>query len=152
LPLREPIDGLWYRGLQLAGAAGSLAWCLWQQRRGSSARWLATAALGAGLAWLMLFGPSVEHATYVFLTPVLAWAWLERNVWPRGRALITAAVVLIFLLGWGIVGRSLAPWTPLAEAALPLGTSLFALWLIGAAWSDRNNVDGSLRSLNGVVR
>jgi hypothetical protein len=133
LPLREPIDSAWYRVLQGLGAAAALAWCLWQQRRGGSGKWLATGALAMGLAWLMLFGPAVEHATYVFLTPVLAWAWLQRAAWPRGRWLVTLAMVLILVLGWGAVTRALLPVVPAALAALPLGTSLFIVWLLGAS-------------------
>ena len=119
--------------LQGLGAAAALAWCLWQQRRGGSGKWLATGALGMGFAWLMLFGPAVEHATYVFLAPVLAWAWLERAAWRRGRWLITTALVLILFLGWGAVTRALLPVAPAVLAALPLGTALFVVWLLGAS-------------------
>lgn len=132
LPLREPIDTAWYRVLQGLAAAAALAWCLWQQRREGSGKWLATVALAMGFAWLMLFGPAVEHATYVFLAPVLAWAWLERGAWPRGRWLITLAMVLVLVLGWGAVTRALLPAAPAVLAALPFGTSLFVVWLLGA--------------------
>src|SRR5207244_2467507 len=33
VPIREPIDSVWYRVLQVSSAAGALAWCLWQRRR-----------------------------------------------------------------------------------------------------------------------
>ncbi|HEY7310039.1 MAG TPA: glycosyltransferase family 87 protein [Gemmataceae bacterium] len=136
ISLREPIDSSWYRPLQLATAAGILLWCLWQQRRAArlelGPRWLIHVTLSMGLAWLMLFGPAVEHATYVFLAPPLAWALLERRAWPLGRGLILASFVLIMVLGWGAVSRLLPMW-PVLLTALPAGTALFALWLLGYA-------------------
>src|SRR5262249_15261275 len=91
--------------------------------------------LSMGLAWLMLFGPAVEHATYVFLAPPLLWALLERHAWPHGRGLIWASALLIMVLGWGAVTRLLAPDWPVLLTALPAGTALFVLWLIGYARS-----------------
>jgi hypothetical protein len=140
IALREPLDATWYRPLQLATAAAVLLWCLWQKRRaarlGLGRRWLVFVTLSMGLAWLMLFGPAVEHATYVFLAPPLMWAFLERRAWPIGRGLIVAAFVLIMILGWGAVSRLLPMW-PILLTALPAGTALFALWLIGYARSCR---------------
>jgi hypothetical protein len=98
-----------------------------------SQRWLVRATLALGCAWLMLFGPAVEYATYVFLAPVLAWAALERTDWRAGRRLIAAALVLVLVLGWGGLTRQLADRVPLVLAALPAGTTLFAIWLIGHA-------------------
>jgi hypothetical protein len=139
LPLCEPIAGHSYRLVQLAGAGGVLAWCLWQRRRadrlGLGAPWLIHVTLGAGMAWLMLFGPAVEHATYVFLAPFLAWAVVQREQWARGRLLLGTAAVLVFALGWGAVWRlASAAWPSggsLVVASLPLGTALFLLWLAG---------------------
>jgi hypothetical protein len=139
LPLREPMDSVWYRLVQLASAAAVLGWCLWQQRRatrlGLGMRWLVFVTLSMGLAWLMLFGPAVEHATYVFLTAPLAWTLLERRVWPGGRGMILAAFALIMVLGWGAMTRLLSPEWPVLLTALPFGTALYALWLIGYAQS-----------------
>jgi hypothetical protein len=132
LPL-TPDARAWYRALQLLGAAGTLTWCLAQQARGAGPRWLLCATLGMGMAWMMLFGPAVEHATYAFLAPSLAWAVLQRETWPRGRWLSAAAFVLIAVLGWDIVTRPLLGDVPLLMAALPLGSLLFTLWLIGYA-------------------
>ncbi|HJT78379.1 MAG TPA: glycosyltransferase 87 family protein, partial [Gemmataceae bacterium] len=126
-----------YRALQLLSAAGALAWCLWQQARGASPRWLCCATLGMGTAWLMLFGPAVEHATYAFLGPSLAWAVLEREEWPRGRWLIGTAFVLVAVLGWDDLTRRLLGDLPLLTVALPLGTLLFTVWLVGYGWSSR---------------
>ncbi len=136
LALREPIDSSCYRLVQLVTAAGALVWCLGQQRRaarlGLGCRWLVHVTLSMGLAWMMLFGPAVEHATYVFLTPPLAWALLERRTWPHGQGLILAAFGLVMILGWGAVTRLLPSW-PVLLTTLPAGTALFAFWLIGYA-------------------
>jgi len=137
LPLCEPMDSGWYRFAQLLTAAGVLAWCLWQRYRtrrlGLGARWLIHTTLSMGLAWLMLFGPAVEHATYVFLAPPLLWAVLERRAWPLGRGLILGSFLLIMVLGWGAVTRLLSPDWPVLLTTLPAGTALFILWLIGYA-------------------
>lgn len=137
--LSAPLDSCWYRLVQLTTAAGVLGWCLWQRRcaarRHLGPRWLVHVTLSMGLAWLMLFGPAVEHATYVFLAPPLIWALLERRAWPHGRGLVLASFALIMLLGWGAVQRLLGPDWPVLLTALPAGTALFALWLLGYAAS-----------------
>ncbi len=137
LSLHAPMDSLWYHRVQLATAAAALGWCLWQRHRaahlGLGSRWLVHVTLSMGLAWLMLFGPAVEHATYVFLAPPLLWALLEDSAWPHGRLLIWASFTLIMVLGWGAVTRLLTPDWPIVLTALPAGTALFALWLIGYA-------------------
>jgi|SRR5579883_283755 len=135
--LGEPMASSWYRLVQLASGAAALAWCLLQRhragQRGLEPRWLIHVTLSMGLAWLMLFGPAVEHATYVFLAPPLLWALLERRAWPHGRGLIWASFFFIMVLGWGVVSRLLAPDWPVLLTALPAGTALFTLWLIGYA-------------------
>src|SRR5262249_17372757 len=100
--------------------------------RGVEERELVTRTLAAGLAWLMLFGPSIEHATYVFLAPVLCWAFLEPGGAGR-RALIGSAFALVMVLGWGSLTRPLLDTLPILLAALPVGTALFAVWLAGRA-------------------
>jgi hypothetical protein len=135
--LREPMDSSWYRLVQLATATWVLLWCLGQKRRADrlelGPRWLLHVALSMGLAWLMLFGPAVEHATYIFLAPTLAWAVLEGRAWPSGQGLIWAAFTLIMVLGWGALGRQVGPGWPAVLAVLPAGTTLFVLWLLGYA-------------------
>ncbi len=137
LPLGEPMASFWYHLVQLTAAAAVLGWCLWQRHRagclGLGPRWLIHVSLSMGLAWLMLFGPAVEHATYVFLAPPLLWALLEPNAWPNGRGLIWASFTFIMVLGWGAVTRMLLPAWPIVLTALPAGTALFAVWLIGYA-------------------
>jgi hypothetical protein len=133
MPWRAPIDTPLYPAGQVLSALAALAWCLWQRQRGASDRWLAHVALGIGLAWLLLFGPAVEHQTYVFLAPPLAWAVVESRAWPGGRGLLAAAFTLIVVLGWDALTLSLQPQFPLALAALPAGTTLFSAWWLGYA-------------------
>lgn len=148
LLLSEPMDSSWYRPVQLATAIAALLWCLWQQRRarrlGMGPRWLIHVTLSMGLAWLMLFGPAVEHATYVFLAPPLAWAVLERQAWLLGRGLILASFTLVMVLGWGALTRLLPSW-PILLTALPAGTTLFVLWLLGYAASCGSRIEESTR-------
>ncbi len=133
LPLLRPIDWAGYPALQLGAAACTLAWCLWQRARHTDPRRVLQLALAMGMAWLMLFGPAVEHPTYAFLAPSLAWALLEWQAWPRGRGLIVSAFVLIAVLGWEPLVHPLLNRLPLLLAALPLGSALFAAWLLGYA-------------------
>jgi hypothetical protein len=145
LEVCAPVFDPCYRPLQLLAAVATLVWCLWQRRRAArldlGGGWLVHVSLSAGMAWLMLFGPAVEHATYVFLAPMLAWAVVQHEEWPAGRLLIGAAAVLILVLGWGAVSRQASvAWPaggPLLVAALPVGTSLFLLWLAGYSASRR---------------
>lgn len=125
-----------YRAVQLLTAAAALAWCLWQRRRHDNPRRRTTLALAMGLTWLMLFGPAVEHASYVFLAPVLNWALLERGAFPRGRGFVIAAFVLVMVLGWDAIGRAVPALAPALLTALPIGTALFTGWLIGYGQSD----------------
>jgi hypothetical protein len=134
--LREPLHSGVYRGVQLLTGAGALVWCLWQRRRIYDRRRLTTVVLAMGVAWLMLFGPATEHATYVFLAPVLSWAVLRRGGLPRGRRLIGAAFVLVMILGWDALGRSVTEAAPVLLTALPVGTTLFTFWLIGYTQTD----------------
>src|SRR5205823_8553345 len=128
-PVCEPLDSGVYRAVQLLTAGGALAWCLSQRRRIEDPRRRATVVLAMGLAWLMLFGPAVEHATYVFLTPVLNWALLQPNAPRHGRWAIMPAFVLVMLLAWGVTAPSVMETAPVLLTVLPIGTTFFTCWL-----------------------
>ena len=147
--LREPIHSAVYRGVQLLTAAAVMGWCLWQRRRTDDSRRLTTTVLAMGTAWVMLFGPATEYATYVFLAPMLNWAVLQRGADAASRCLILTAVVLVELLGWDAVSRSLEAAAPVLLTALPIGTTLFTLWLIGYA---RQNVSPGRQGRQDEVR
>jgi hypothetical protein len=128
--LREPLDAPLYRALQLLAALAALVWSQRLRRQLVTEREVVTRTLAAGLAWLMLFGPAVEHAGYAFLAPVLCWAFLESGRGMGRRALIGTAFGLVMVLGWGSLTRSLLDALPVLLAALPVGTALFAVWLV----------------------
>jgi hypothetical protein len=134
VPLTAPIDGPAYRAVQLATAAGCLAWCLALRKRGAGRRQLISRVLGVAAAWLMLFGPASEHATYVFLAPFLAAAVVDPGARTSARTLFAAAAALVLTLGWGAVSLRVAAVFPAVLAALPAGAALFAA---GLALADR---------------
>jgi len=110
-----------------------------------------TLTLGTG--WLMLFGPSVEHATYAFLAPLLAWGLISRELPPVSRYLNRCGGILILVLGWGTLSSPLLPWAPWLLAALPLGTGCLMLGLICSSFSDPILTEefGSARCTAGVA-
>jgi hypothetical protein len=126
IPLREPLTSPAYRVCQLATAGLAFLWVLGLARRGTPARQGTTLALAAGTGWLLLFGPSSEHPTFVLLAPTLLWGLLaERN----SSWLVRLAGVCILVLGWGALTEPVRPWCPWLLASLPLGTLLYLLWL-----------------------
>ena len=131
--LKEPLDSPVYRVVQLLAACAALIWSQRLRRRGMPERELVGRTLAIGLAWLMLFGPAVEHATYVFLAPVLCWAVLAVGDGTGRRVLIGTAFVLVMVLSWGSLTRPLLDVLPALLLALPLGTALFVAWLVGDA-------------------
>ena len=68
---------------------------------------------------------ALEHATYTFLAPALAWALLDRQTWPRGRWLVGTAFVLISVLGWDPLTHPLMDRLPVLLAA-PHGRAVAA--------------------------
>ena len=101
----------------LTAMSGPLLQLPRQRRLLVDRRSLVLVTLGMGTAWLMLFGPSIEHPTYVFLAPVLAWAAVQGVEWKPGRWLLVPALVLILILGWGALTE------PFQEAAVLLAPS-----------------------------
>jgi hypothetical protein len=126
-----PLDGAWYRWVQMGAGLVTFLWCALLRWRGAQRADLAKWTVGLGCAWLMLFGPAVEHASYAFLAPCLAGAFVERNIWPRGRWLVILSALLVFFLGFGALTRPLLPYTPWPLVILPLGTTLYTIWLLG---------------------
>lgn len=127
---QSPVDKRAYLILQLGAGLATLCWCLWQSRRGVSARWLAISTIAAWSAWQLLFGPGTERLTYNLIAPALAWAVLTAFHARSGRAWITATYLTTYLLGIGGVERLLSGALPLATALEPIGVLMFAAWLI----------------------
>jgi hypothetical protein len=129
-PFCEPLQASGYRCVQVLTALAALTWCLHLRRRVTDVRTLVMLTFGVGTGWLLLFGPASEHATYVFIAPVLAWGVTQRRLWPRGRPLILASALLVLVLGWGSLTSALSEssWTLLP---LPVGCGLLLFWLLG---------------------
>ncbi len=96
-----PVTLTAYMGLQLLAAAGVAGLTLWARRwsAGRSDREVLPYVLTLALCWMMLFGPSTESCTYIFLAPVLAWygvrCWLDST--SRGvRGLLGVSSLLFF--------------------------------------------------------
>jgi hypothetical protein len=129
--LQQAVDSACYPALQMLAGLAVLAGCLWLRRRTSSAKVLVTGTLAVGSGWMMLLGPAVEPPTYVFLAPLLSWAFLDRAAWAGGRPLIAAAFTLVMVLGWSALTRPLWEAIPWLALALPLGSALFLAWAAG---------------------
>ena len=92
----------------------------------------AVGTLGMGTAWLMLFGPATEFATYILLAPTASWAVLESWRLRQRLPLAVAAYLLTMVIG---SGRFTCWYGPCAEVdllVLPLGSVLHAAWWLGA--------------------
>jgi len=136
LVLDEPLASPIYRGFQLMTAGLVLLWCLVRQRQGVGEQRLLSETLSLGTGWLMLFGPSVEHATYAFLAPFLAWGLMVQALPLFSRCLNWCGGILILVLGWGALSLPLLTWAPWLLAALPFGTGCLLLGLLRSSWSD----------------
>jgi hypothetical protein len=150
-----PLSDFAYRIMEIA-AGGLLAIFLWlgQRRWGWSEARLLGGVFSLGCAWMLLFGPATEAATYVVLSlPVCAALTSAWEISPgagsprclrRWRALLTAAYALLLLAdianSWVHGGthhlymRALQPVAGLLFAAGVIG------WLASPAASDRNTV------------
>ncbi len=118
--LREPIETPVYRLVQLATAGLAFLWVVWLRRRGTPTCELVLGTLGVGTGWLLLLGPSVEHATFVLIAPTLLWGLLDG----RRPGLFIPAAFCILILGWGALTDPLLPVCPWLLGALPLGAIL----------------------------
>jgi hypothetical protein len=161
--LRPPVNGRVYMILQLAAAAGVLAWCLWQSRtvrntailRQGAGRCDETAgrceALPRGghtvftgrllmliyamwAAWQLLFGPGTEQLTCGLIAPAASWAVLVSFAERRGRWLTVAAWAIISVLPSGDIEKAVCRLLPWGTILLPLGVVLFVAWLL---WHER---------------
>ncbi len=143
---RVPIGVSQYAVLQVAAGAAAAAFCVWGQRaRGWVRGRSAFAAFGLGCAWVTLFGPSTESATFVFLAPALALGVAAAVDNPAGMP-TGARAALGAALGLLIASETLGAWVPavrrsvLAHALQPLGALCFVFFLVvwirrDAAWA-----------------
>lgn len=119
-----------YRMLQVGAGLAILGWCLRLRGDSREDRAALTATLAMGAAYLMVFGPAVEYPTYAVLSPMVAWSVVCAFERRTGRAWAVAAYALTVVVGSEAVEGPLLAWTPIARAALPAGTLIFAGWLV----------------------
>ncbi len=127
---RTPVDRPAYLLLQIAAGLATLGWCLWQRRRGWTARQLVIFTIAAWSAWQLVFGPGTERLTYNIIAPALAWAVLTAFRSRRGRVWISLTYFTTYILGLGGTERLLSGVFPAAKALEPIGVLMFAAWLV----------------------
>ncbi len=124
--LAPPVRPQLYAAMQVASGLAA-AWCVWQTRRGVSARGYVLAVAAAWACWQLLLGPGTERLTYLIVAPVAAWAVLESLAAGRYRGLALAA----WLLDTGAVESALSRLDrPLALITMPAGIILTIAWLL----------------------
>ncbi len=133
-----PVDKRVYTIVQLSVAATIFAWCLAQRLRGVDERSAVMDTLALWAGWQMLLGPGSERLTLAILAAPAAWMLVQSYTQRRGRALLTIAALLIFILGTGEFERRLFAVMPWANTVLPLGVALFML----ATFTAKFNVFG----------
>jgi hypothetical protein len=136
--IHAPVDPAAYAVLQLGAAAGALALCLWQKRRGATTPQLLTFLLGIWVAFQLIFGPGTERNTFGILAPLAGWAAITAWTQRRGRLMMGMVALLTLVAAKGQVERALVDVFPWVLAAHPIGVLLFAVWLVGhaSAWND----------------
>ncbi len=120
---RIPITLTLYSGLQVLTGVGLAAFCWWARQ---IARWktrkLVWSAFALGCLWIVLFGPSTELATYVFLGPLLAfvgaaiWESIHRS--ERGSLAFGAWFLATYLFFIG--AEALNAWVPAVRRNIEL--------------------------------
>lgn len=92
--------------------------------------------LSLGLAWLMVFGPATELPTYGLIAPMFCWAFIQQSsrvgktTFKGQPYLLRVALALVLIISWRELTIYLTPIFPPILAAAPLGTLIFAIWLI----------------------
>ena len=118
-----------YKALQVVSGLLAAAWCLRQARRGVTGPAFLLGALAMWVCWQLLFGSGTERLTYGILAPAAGWAVLESFAAKRHRILALGAWLFTGPLGTGDVERLLLRAIPFAQAMMPLGVAMLALWL-----------------------
>jgi len=95
-----PLTPRGYLVVQLVSAAGCAALCLALRLRGRPRRDVLAAILVLGSCWMTLCGPATESATYMLLSPALAWVVFraENENWLGLIGWMTRVTFLLFIL------------------------------------------------------
>jgi hypothetical protein len=134
--LHLPITVAGYAVLQAGAALAAAIFCWWRSRTSdrSAVVW---SAFTVGCLWITLFGPSTELATYVFIAPSVACAWVlwpmiqGRQQWHWFQFLPIAAYALLLL------AEALNAWVPVIRqntylhAIQPVAALLFLGFVVG---------------------
>ncbi len=90
-------------------------------------------------AWMLLFGPATESATYVMLAPAVAIAVVQsfRSSVPGWMNGLAVASFAILLLGTGINSFLHLPKTPTVMSVQPLGGVVFAAFALCWIFNDK---------------
>ncbi len=126
-----PISIGWYAAIQTAagGALAVFGWWAQRARQWSYDR-LSFLILALGACWVVLFGPSTELATYIFLGPAFAFAGARVLSIPGRlrRAPLPAPALLLGSFAWLEMAEGLNAWVPAVRRNL----ALHALQPLGA--------------------
>ena len=105
-------------------------WTLWLLRRRIPAAQTLVLTLAGWAVWQVLFGPGSERLAYLLLAPTMSWAVLQALSQRCGRTLVVCSFAAAFVLGSGVVERSLTPLFSSAIIIQPLATVMFVVWLV----------------------
>jgi hypothetical protein len=136
--IHPPVWHKGYMALQLLAGMLVLIVCLWQKRRSQNPDYLLTLLLGLWAAWQMVFGFATERNTFGMIGPLTAWALVTAIKDRWWLTWMSVTFVLTTVLSNGTVERALSPKIPFILCVHPIGSMLFALWLVGYArrWRD----------------
>jgi len=128
----HPLSPEAYATLGLFAGATVLALCLLHARRTAEPRELLTRAFMLFAAWVILFGPTTEEATYAVIAPAIAWALVDAFRRPAGRGtrfLLIASIVLMGPLATDVFGSAVRIFAT-AHGSQPIGGLLFFAYLL----------------------
>ncbi len=109
--LRIPLPGFGYLAIQLIVAAAIALWCFLGGRK-LPANGLLYFLTAFCFCWMTIFGPAVESATWILLSPPLVAGFFHRYM--GNRSLLIAAYLLLCL-------TNIAKWFPWGRLPTELG-------------------------------
>ncbi len=124
-----PVNRQVFSAASLAAALLTAVWC-WRRSRRKTPEGYVLAVVAAWSCWQLLFGPGAERMTYGIIAPAVSWAVCESFLARRYRTLALTAWLLTGVLGTGEVETRMQAVVPFAQAMMPLGAALTAVWLL----------------------
>src|SRR5882762_4264038 len=112
---RVPMTMLAWTTLQLVAGVLAAAFCVWGQRSGWNSRRCLAAAFCLAPAWMTLFGPATEAATYIILAPAVIFGLISSWSSPHPMWLRTGmSCTYGLLVAAGVLNSWLHPTTHVA--------------------------------------